>query len=71
MGFRRGTYVVLGLLLFVSLLIGGSFGLIWGALLLVQSLPLVSKDFADLAEADTWVLLADGVSLLIGEEHVG
>ena len=64
------TYVVLGLLLFVSLLVSSSLGLIWCSLFLVQSLPLVTENLPDLAEADTRVLFSDCVSLVVGEEHV-
>jgi len=67
----RRTYIVLGLLLFVSLLVSSGLGLVWSSLFLAQSLPLVSKDLADLTEADTGVLFSDGISLVVGEEHVG
>merc|ERR1712130_754124 len=40
-------------------------------LLVVQALPLLTKDLADLAELDTGVLLANLVALVVGEEHVG
>lgn len=45
-----GTYVVAGLLIFIPLLILSSLGLIRSALLLVQSLPALTKNLADL----TW-----------------
>jgi hypothetical protein len=38
-----------GLLLLVALLVGGSLGIEWGALLLAQGLPLLSENLADLA----------------------
>jgi hypothetical protein len=44
-----GTYVVAGLLIFVTLLVGGSLGLIRTTLLLAQSLPSFSENFSDLA----------------------
>jgi hypothetical protein len=37
------------LLLLVALLVGGSLGVVWGALLLAQGLPLLSENLADLA----------------------
>lgn len=43
------TYVVLGLLVFVSLLVSGRLLLVWLTLLLAECLPLVTEDFADLA----------------------
>lgn len=64
------THVVLGLLLFVSLLVSSSLGLIWCSLLLGQGLPLVSEDLADLTKADTRILFSDGISLVVGEEHI-
>jgi len=63
--------VVLGLLVLISLLVGGSLLLIWLALLLVEGLPLVAEDFANLAKADARVLLTDVIALFVGEEHVG
>ena len=42
------TYVVLGLLVFVALLVGGGLLLIWLTLLLAQGLPFVTKDLANL-----------------------
>jgi hypothetical protein len=82
-----GMYLVDGLLLLVSLLVRGSLGIVWLALLLVQGLPLLSEQLSDLAcawlemrlkviaqceltELDAWVVLADLVTLLVGEEHV-
>jgi hypothetical protein len=43
------THVVLGLLIFVSLLVGSGLLLIWLALLLAQGLPFVTEHLADLA----------------------
>ena len=43
------TYVIASLLIFISLLVLGSLGLIWSALLLVQCLPSLTEDLADLA----------------------
>jgi hypothetical protein len=43
------TYVVLCLLVFVTLLVLSSLGLIWSSLLLVQGLPPLAEDLADLA----------------------
>merc|ERR1712098_787816 len=59
--------IVLGLLVFVTLLVGGSLLLVWLTLLLAESLPSVTKD---LTEADAWVFLTDILTLLIGKEHV-
>ena len=42
------TYVVASLLILISLLVLSSLGLIWSTLLLVQSLPSLTKDLADL-----------------------
>lgn len=42
------TYIVLGLLLFVSLLVCCSLCLVWLSLLLTKSLPLITEDLADL-----------------------
>ena len=85
------TDVVLGFFVLVSLLVGLSLLLIWLTCLLIQGLPSVSKNFADLActresawsarlrsdivsmvrtEADTWVLIANVLTLLVGKEHV-
>jgi hypothetical protein len=43
------TYLVSGLLLLVALLVSSSLGLVGSALLLVQGLPLLAKNLADLA----------------------
>lgn len=43
------TYSVLGLLVLISLLVGGSLLLVWLTILLRQRLPSVTEDFADLA----------------------
>jgi hypothetical protein len=42
------TYVVASLLIFISLLVLSSLGLIWSALLLIQCLPSLTEDLADL-----------------------
>jgi hypothetical protein len=42
------TYLVSGLLLLVTLLVGGSLGLVRRTLLLGQSLPLLAELLADL-----------------------
>jgi len=65
------TSVVFGLLIFVALLISLSFCLVWLTLLLAQCLPSISKDLADLAEADAGVLFTNILTLVVGEEHVG
>jgi hypothetical protein len=44
-----GIYLVGGLLLLITLLVGGSLGVVWSALLLVQGLPPLSEKLADLA----------------------
>ena len=76
-----------GLLVLVALLVGSSLGLIGGLLLLRELLPLVAEELSDvtweesatifkymssrLTELDAGVVLADLVTLLVGEEHVG
>lgn len=86
------TYVVGRLLILIALLVLSSLGLIWSTLLVVQGLPSLTEDLADLAcnhaasacfdwktrmdiashtEADARVLIADVLTLLVGEEHVG
>lgn len=80
---------VCSLLLFVSLLVSGSLGLIWCLLLLVQGLPPLAEELANLAftksvtsarasviavgltELDARVLIADLITSVVGEEHVG
>jgi hypothetical protein len=42
------TYIVLGLLILIALLVGSGLLLIWLALLLAQSLPAITQDLADL-----------------------
>jgi hypothetical protein len=42
------TYLVSGLLFLVPLLVGSGLGVVWGTLLLVQCLPLLSEKLADL-----------------------
>ena len=44
-----GTYIVGRLLVFVALLVLLCLGLVWGALLVVEGLPSLTEDFADLA----------------------
>jgi len=41
--------LVSGLLLLVALLVGSSLCVVWGALLLVEGLPLLAEKLADLA----------------------
>ena len=43
------TYVVASFLILISLLVLSSLGLIWSTLLLVQCLPSLTEDLADLA----------------------
>lgn len=45
---NRGTYLVGLLLVLISLLVRSGLGLVWGALLVVQGLPSLTEDFADL-----------------------
>lgn len=52
---KKGTYVVCGLLVFVSLFIGGSLLLIGDSLLVAQGLPSLSEDLANLAYMDKLV----------------
>jgi len=63
--------VVRRLLILITLLVGGSLGLIGTTLLLVQGLPSLTEDLANLAKADARVLVANILALLVGEEHVG
>lgn len=65
------TYVVGLLLILVALLVGGSLGLIGTTLLVVEGLPALTQDLANLAERNAGVLLANVLALLVGEEHVG
>lgn len=60
-----------GLLILIALLVGSSLGLVWGTLLVVESLPALTEDLTDLAEGDVGVLSTNVLTLLIGEEHVG
>lgn len=83
------TYSSVGsLLLLVTLLVSGGLGLVRGLLLVVEGLPLLTEELANLAydasvscshvkdcwrrhtELDARVVLADLVTLLVGEEHV-
>lgn len=70
-GDQRLSYVVGLLLILVPLLVGSGLGLVRRALLVAQSLPPLTEDLADLAESDARVLLANVLTLLVGEEHVG
>lgn len=45
----EGLYQVLGFLVLVSLLVRGGFGIVGTARLLVQGLPALAEDLADLA----------------------
>jgi hypothetical protein len=65
------SYVVGGLLILISLLVGSSLGLVGSTLLVVESLPALAEKLADLTEGDATVLLANVLTLLVGEEHVG
>ena len=65
------SYVVGGLLILISLLVGSSLGLVGSTLLVVESLPALAEKLADLTEGDARVLLANVLTLLVGEEHVG
>jgi hypothetical protein len=44
-----GTYVICGLFILIALLILSSLGFIWGSLLLVQGLPSLAENLANLA----------------------
>jgi len=63
--------IVSSLLILVTLLVLGSLGLVWGTLLVVQSLPSLTKNLADLTEADSRVFITDVLALLVSKEHVG
>jgi hypothetical protein len=65
------SYVVGLLLILVSLLIGSGLGLVGSALLVVEGLPALTEELANLAEGDARVFLTDVLTLLVGEEHVG
>lgn len=52
---KKGTYVVCGLLVFVSLFVSGSLLLIGDSLLVAQGLPPLSEDLANLAYTDKLV----------------
>jgi hypothetical protein len=48
--YSKGTYSSVGsLLLFVTLLVGGSLSLVGSLLLLVETLPLLTEDLANIA----------------------
>ncbi len=51
-----GTYVVGGLLFLVTLLVRGSLGFVRGALLIVQRLPSLAENLADLAWSKVYQL---------------
>lgn len=70
-GDNNWTYIVSLLLILISLLIGGSLGVVGSALLLVESLPSLTEDLADLTEGHIRVVVTDALALLVGEEHVG
>jgi len=65
-----GVSIVTSLLILITLLVLGGLGLVWGTLLVVQGLPSLTKDLADLTEADSRVLITNVLALLVGEEHV-
>lgn len=65
------TYIVSLLLVLVSLLIGSSLGVIGSTLLLVERLPSLTEDLADLTKGHIRVVIADALTLLVGKEHVG
>jgi hypothetical protein len=64
------TYIVCLFLVFIALFVGGSLGLIRGALLISERLPPLSEDLADLCKRDAGVFLAHIIALLVGEKHV-
>lgn len=45
---RSLTHIVFGLLIFIALLVGSSFLLVWLALLFAQGLPAITQDLANL-----------------------
>lgn len=61
-GTVRGTYVVGGLLILVALLVDGSLGLVGDSLLLVQGLPPLSENLADLAWRSELVVIITKLS---------
>jgi hypothetical protein len=70
MGGSGETHIVLGLLIFISLLVSCGLLLIGLSLLLGEGLPSVTENLADLTEADAGVLLTNVLTLFVGEEHV-
>jgi len=62
--------VIICLLIFITLLVRSSLGLIRCTLLLVKGLPSLTENFANLAKGDTRVLIPHILALLVGEEHV-
>jgi len=69
--FLLGISIVACLLILISLLVLCSLGFIGSSLLSIECLPSFTKDLANLAKGDTWVLVTDILTLLVGEEHVG
>jgi len=69
--FLLSVSVVGSLLILIALLVLSSLGLVGSSLLVVQGLPSLAKNLANLAEADAGVLIANILTLLIGKEHVG
>lgn len=85
----QNAYIVVGFLLFVTLLVLGSLCFIRSLLLLGQSLPALTKLLANgtcripplvmarecvwdrrHTESNSWVIFADLLTLVVGEEHV-
>jgi len=69
--FLLSISIVGSLLILITLLVLSGLGLIWGTLFVIESLPSLTKNLADLTEADARVLIANVLTLLVGEEHVG
>lgn len=67
---RVQAHVVGSLLILVPLLVSSGLGFVRATLLVIEGLPALTKELADLTEGDTRVLLPDILALLVGEEHV-
>lgn len=65
-----GVGLVGSLFVLVSLLIGSSLLLVRDLLSISESLPLLTESLTNLAKGDTGVVGSDGVTVIVGEEHV-
>jgi hypothetical protein len=58
-------------LILIALPVGGSLGHVRGPLFIVQGLPELTQNLADLTEPNARILVSDVLALLIGKEHIG